>query len=95
MSILTESDIENLTIAWATGQGWLCPKLQWVNQTGWPDRAFLKNGKVIFIEFKKPGGRISKKQHHWIGRIRDQGVPAIVCDSVIEAQAFLTSYENG
>jgi VRR-NUC domain len=93
MSVLKESDIEHLTVAWATDNGWLCPKLQWLSQTGWPDRCFMKNGMVVFIEFKKPGGVISKKQRHWIQKIRDHAVPATVCDSVIDAQAFLRSYE--
>ena len=94
MQILKETDIENLVIAWATDHGWLCPKLQWVNQTGWPDRCFIKRGVVVFIEFKKPGGRISKKQHYWIGRIREQGIPVIVCDSPEDALVFLASHDN-
>jgi len=93
MSLLKESDIENLVIAWATGQGWLCPKLQWVNQTGWPDRTFIKNGIVAWIEFKKPGGVVSKKQKYWHDRMREHGANVITTDDEIVAQAYLAALE--
>ena len=90
---ISEVDIEHMVCVWATDNGWLAPKLQWLAQTGWPDRTFIKDGKVIFIEFKKPGGVVSKKQHHWIGRIRAQGIPVAVFDDPTEAIAFLQSHD--
>lgn len=93
MSLL-ESEIEGLTVAWAEDNGWLCPKLQWVAQTGWPDRTFIKYGVVALIEFKAPGGRVSPKQRYWINKLRMQNMPVLVCDDVLEAQAFLLALDK-
>jgi hypothetical protein len=89
-----EIDIEELVIAWAEDHGWLCPKLQWVSQTGWPDRAFMKKGKVIWIEFKRTkGGRKAKKQEYWIDELWKHGFHAMFCNSAEHAIETLKSYD--
>jgi len=91
---ILEIEVESLVIAWAEDHGWLCPKLQWLNQTGWPDRTFLKNGKVVWIEFKRPKkGRREPKQIYWNGRIRRQGCNAHFVKTVEEGIELLKSYE--
>lgn len=84
-----EIDIEDHVCKWAESNGWLVAKLQWLNQTGWPDRTFVKNGIVAWIEFKKPGGVISKKQKYWIGQLRLQGANVAVFDDPTMAIAWL------
>jgi len=88
-----EIDIEEKVCKWAEENGWLAAKLQWLNQTGWPDRTFMKNGVVAWIEFKKPGGRISKKQHYWINAMRELGLNVIVTDDTYVATAYLINLE--
>ena len=86
---LLEIDIEESVCKWAEENGWLAAKLQWLNQTGWPDRTFIKGGIVAFIEFKKPGGRLSAKQKYWIGILKSFGVPVSVQDDVLTAKFWL------
>lgn len=89
----SEVDIEEKVCKWAQENGWLAPKLQWLNQTGWPDRTFIKDGKAVFIEFKKPGGMTSKKQDHWIVQLLSHGMSVGVFDNAKEAIDFL-HYED-
>ena len=88
-----EKHVEGLVIAWAEDHGWLCPKLQWVGQTGWPDRTFIKGGRVVFIEFKRHKGRRRAKQEFWIQKIGEYGGEAYFCDNVEDGIRLLFSYE--
>jgi hypothetical protein len=93
----TSSDLElkheKLACEWAHANGWLVAKLQWVGQTGWPDRTFIKNGRAIFIEFKRPkGGKRSKKQIWWVNQIKDHGGHAYFCTCAQDAISVLRMY---
>lgn len=92
MSVL-EITIEETVCVWAKKNGWLVAKLQWLSETGWPDRTFMKNGIVAWIEFKKPGGRLSKKQTYWIKVMRSMGLNVISTDDAYVAEAYLTNLE--
>ena len=93
MSPRREIDIEEEVCKWAEQRGWLTPKLQWLNETGWPDRTFIKDGIVAWIEFKKPGGVVSKKQKYWHQKMREHGAHVIATDDPVVAQAYLTALE--
>jgi len=56
-------------------------KLAGPNQKGQPDRMFLRNGKVLFIEFKAPGKQPTALQERWLRQLRAQGFEATCCDS--------------
>ena len=57
---------------------------------GIPDHVFLGNGNMFFVEFKKPGGATSKIQEHVIGKIRNAGVPVMVCDNFDDFRKHLS-----
>lgn len=60
---MLEKDIERRLKAGVEALGCLC--LKWVSPgcTGVPDRVvILPGGRVIFVELKKPGGRLSERQ---------------------------------
>ena len=67
---MRESTIEKAVCAYAKSQGCLVMKLAGPNQKGQPDRMFIRNGKVLFIEFKAPGKLPTKLQEKWLGDIR-------------------------
>lgn len=93
MSRQLEITIEEAVCKWAEKNGWLAAKLQWLNETGWPDRTFMKDGIVAWIEFKKPGGRLSKKQKYWIEVMQRMGLNVVVCDNELEATSYLYNLE--
>lgn len=59
--------------------------------SGFPDVVCLWAGGLAFIEFKRPGGRVSDNQAEWIERLARWGRPAKVCYGTDEAMAFLRS----
>lgn len=49
---------------------------------GVPDRIFIKDGNVFFIEFKKLGEKPTPLQTHVISDINDHGGKVFVVDNV-------------
>ena len=57
---------------------------------GWPDtEIFCPGGHVLLIEFKAPGGTVSKLQAWRIKRLRELGHNVVVCDDVTEAKRHI------
>jgi hypothetical protein len=60
---LKEKQIEKEFVDWCEEQKYLCLKLVIEGQRYFPDRTvFLPSGTVMFFEFKKPKGKLSKGQ---------------------------------
>jgi hypothetical protein len=84
---MKESDIEAYVRRHVEGR-----LVKWVSpgETGVPDRILLlPGGRVIFIEFKKPGGRLSERQLLWIDRLKVLGHDVRVIGSMDEARRFV------
>jgi hypothetical protein len=47
-----------------------------------PDRMFVSEGRVFFIEFKQTGKKPTPAQEREITRLRNNGVPVFVVDTV-------------
>lgn len=57
---------------------------------GFPDcMCIWCDGRICFVEFKTPKGRLSDNQKDWIERLRERGFPVAVCRSADEAMDFL------
>jgi Holliday junction resolvase len=83
--MIRERDIERKACDLAKEAGWLVFKFVSPAQRGVPDRIFIRQGRIVFIEFKAPGARPTKLQWRMIERLRDQGCEVHVCDSVESA----------
>ena len=79
---MRESTIERAVCAYAKAKGCLCMKLAGPNQKGQPDRMFIRDGKVLFIEFKAPGKRPTALQLRWLTDLHEQGMMAAWCDDI-------------
>lgn len=84
-----ESDIESTIVRWAAGRGIASIKLSGPHDRGKPDRVFLRHGRACFIEFKRPGGRLSRLQEFWIAKLRRLGFECEIHDTLIGAKDFL------
>lgn len=67
-----------------------CPalniKLITSSGTGWPDRlVILPQGRVLWLELKRPGGVLSVKQVYTIAKLRGLGHDVVVAYSADEA----------
>jgi hypothetical protein len=86
---MLERDIEREACAQAKALGWLVYKFTSPNRRSVPDRMFIKDGRVVFIEFKRPGGRLTEAQARELVRLRLAGVETGVADSVELAMELL------
>jgi hypothetical protein len=75
-----EGNIEEQVCAWAENNGWLVRKMTYVGRRGCPDRFFFGFGKVVIIEFKKPGEMLDAHQRKEHARLETAGVhPHVHC----------------
>lgn len=75
---MLEKDIEARLTRGVERAGGLC--LKWVSPgcTGVMDRiVLLPGGKVIFVELKKPGGRLSERQEWMAKRMKELGMQVL------------------
>lgn len=89
-----ESYIERKVVEYSKKLGWFVRKLQWVGRHGAPDRLFIKDGRVVFIEFKAKGKKPTENQKREIERLREQGMEVYVIDDIEEGKFVLTSGHN-
>ena len=82
---MLEKDIEAKVRAKALEAGWLCYKFTSPSRRSVPDRLFIRDGRFVFIEFKRPGGKLTSGQAREIERLRKAGAEVYVCYSVEEA----------
>ena len=79
---MRERDIEKSVCRWAEKNGWLAYKWTSPQNRGVPDRLFIKDGRVVAIEFKAPGRRPTPSQELVHDILRDAGLEVHVADSV-------------
>lgn len=85
-----ETVIENDTVDWAEKNGWLVRKCIYAGRRGSPDRWFLKGGRLVLIEFKRPGHKPDAQQAREHDRLRASGFPVHVVTSVEQAIGLLS-----
>lgn len=80
---LREEDVEERVCAVARRQGWFERKVKWGGRAGAPDRVFIKEGRTVWIEFKRPSGGHRKGLQIREGkRITDHGGEHHFCNTV-------------
>ncbi len=76
-----EAKLERTCRKIAIDAGWLSFKFE--SEGGLPDRILIRDGVVIFVEFKAPKtGRLSKLQQMQIKRMLEHGAEVHVIDNV-------------
>lgn len=84
-----ESKVERDAAAFATLRGWWEAKFVSPSLRGVPDRILIREGRVIFIEFKKLGKEPNKQQLKRHKEIREHGIEVFVVDAIEEAREIL------
>ena len=87
--MMLEKDIERKACEWARANGWLAFKFTSPSRRSVPDRLFIRAGRVVFIEFKRLGGKLTSGQAREIQRLRAAGAEVYVAYSVEEAKGIL------
>ena len=85
-----EATIERAVNFVARRTGWTVRKLITEGNKGAPDRMYMREGRIVFIEFKAPGEAAEPKQKIEHRRYRKNGFEVYVVDSVQGGRNALT-----
>lgn len=88
---MAESVYEKLACDAAEADGWIVRKLQWIGRRGGPDRFFLKGGRIVLMEFKRPGKKVEEGsvQQKEIERLIAAGAEVHQVDNHLKALRIL------
>jgi hypothetical protein len=87
-----ESQIEVAVTRWAEERNILHLKLSLQFRRGYPDHLyFILGGRPVMIEYKRPGGRLTRLQQHIVGLLLEAGYDVAVAETKEEAIAYLES----
>lgn len=86
---MIESSLEDWACDRAQDDGWFVRKLKWIGRRNAPDRLFVKAGRVVFIEFKRPGGEARATQVREADRLTKAGAEVYVVDKPLRALDIL------
>jgi hypothetical protein len=84
-----EAKIEHTVVKYAQSKGVLCYKFTSPAHRAVPDRMFVYKGKVMFIEFKKPGGKLTPLQARECRLLAEQGMVVPMVDNVDRGKAVI------
>ena len=62
--VVRESKVECRCCEYAQGRGWWVSKFTAPGKKAVPDRVFIRNGVVLFVEFKRPGEEPTLQQRN-------------------------------
>ena len=90
---MTEAEIERYFVQRVKALGGYAYKFRSVSQRGVADRiACIPNGKIIMVEIKKRGGRLSALQEVFAEEMRSVGAPYVCLWSKESVDDFLQPY---
>ena len=84
-----ESQLERKHREIAVNAGWFCDKIMRTSLNSFPDRFYARQGRIVLIEWKRPGQPVSKQQALRHDQLRAAGVEVYVVRSVEEANEIL------
>lgn len=86
---LTEVPLQEWVCDKAEEAGWYHRRVKWVGRRHAPDNIFARDGRVVFIEFKRPDGKPRPGQDREIIRMREAGMEVHAVDNPLRALAIL------
>lgn len=84
-----EKSIECSVVEYARTLGVEAVKLNGMGKRSLPDRMFLAQGGVLFVEFKRPGAKPTPLQAHCHARWEKLGHHVYVVDNVEDGKALV------
>jgi len=89
---MTESQLEKKVCAWAKNWDISTLKLSGPNDRGKADRIFMKDGKIMFMEFKAEGKKPTALQERFLEQRVNDGFVAVWTDNYLEAIDILDKF---
>lgn len=86
---MIESSLEEYVCELAEADGWVVRKLKWIGRRNGMDRFFLKNGRIVLVEFKRPGEEPRPGQAREIELFKQNGAEVYAVDNPMTALRLL------
>lgn len=86
---MLEKQVEEYFCREVKKHGGLALKLTSPGHAGVPDRVVLHDGKILFVELKRPGGKLRPLQRYVFSRMRKFGAKVYVITCRAEVDAFV------
>lgn len=86
---MVEAEVEGTVVGKAERAGWFVRKIAYVGRRAAADRLFIKGGRTVWIEFKRPGKTARPGQALEINRMKGAGAEVHVVDRVEDGLAIL------
>jgi hypothetical protein len=87
--VILEKDVEKALVRRVKALGGLCEKFTSPGRRSVPDRLVtMPDGKIIFVELKRPGSKPTEAQQKDHERRRSMGCDVRVIDNMEDARAF-------
>jgi hypothetical protein len=86
---ILEREVERPAKDFAEEHDWWVAKFVSPGRRGVPDDVFIRDGRVLFIEFKRPGKDLRPQQRKRIREMREHGAEVHVIDNLADAYALL------
>ena len=83
---MLEQQIQKKIIDKLESKGYFVVKTVKTNKNGVPDLIACKDTQCIWIEVKRPGGKLSKLQEYRISEMKRKGLQVMVCYGVDEIE---------
>ena len=64
-------------------------KMNGMGNRSWPDRMYIGPNKVLFVEFKKPGGEATEIQENRLKQLKMMGHAAVMIDDVAYGKQWI------
>lgn len=91
---MKESTIESKVVIYAKSKGWLVYKFISSYNRGLPDRIFIRNRIIFFIEFKAPGKSPTKLQTKVHNDINFHKIDVFVVDNFDKGKELIDNYDK-
>jgi len=90
-----EASIEQAVVDHARKMGVVCRKMNGLGNRAWPDRMFLHQGKVLFIEFKREGLKPTPLQAKFHAMLQKHDFAVRVVDNVALGKVVVNDWLSG
>jgi VRR-NUC domain len=84
-----ETVIEQKHRRQAIASGWFVEKILSCARNGFPDRFYAKDRRVVLIEWKRVGEKLTPQQRLRHAELKKAGVEVYVVDNVLDANRIL------
>lgn len=92
---MLEHTVETHLVSQCRRAGLLCLKLTSPARAGVPDRIVITPAATVFVEVKRPGGRLRRLQQVVIDKMRGAGATVHVVDSIASVDELVGELSEG